>query len=561
MKRTFILGAMIGISMAAYAFEPLDSVYTQLAANKNAVATEVKYSGSFSDDCSGFIFQRGDGNGWTKGTRFSVSNVTLEEAQRIQNVFDKNEIQLGWVVKKDSQRACFDEKQMTVYAFDYDSDAKTLYLLRADVEDEICIPYDWTQRNYHYAPAAPISINWTEALARLYTEMKYNSAFYDKVASKVDSVYHTILDQLPDADNYESYRLLQKLAATCGDGHTFIYVSHGLLDMPTASPFTTVLLGDRLFVNTVECEELEKAGMKRGMEIMSVNDMAPRDYASQQLLPYISTSTPQWADHEMFDGYGFSNGRKGSPLNLTLTEDGGKNVITIKHNIGEAKYQHDKAIHKKRSFHITKDNIGILTLPDFATSAVTDYFDYVYPDILETDALVIDLRRNGGGNSNYADYILRHLTTDSISTQPWRTPVYMPAFASWGKKPQTYESPSEKMAPAEGVAPYLKPVAVVTDRGTFSAAEDFCSLFKGMKRGPIVGTPTGGSTGNGVRALLTKGIYANICSKHDFMPDGTEFVGIGIIPDVVIEETPESYFSNSTDIVLEKAISTLLPTK
>ncbi len=80
-----------------------------------------------------------------------------------------------------------------------------------------------------------------------------------------------------------------------------------------------------------------------------------------------------------------------------------------------------------------------------------------------------------------------------------------------------------------------------------------------MKRGPSVGTATGGSTGNGVRALLTKGIYANICAKHDTMPDGTEFVGIGIIPDIIIEETPESYFSDSIDLALQKAVSTLLP--
>ena len=82
-------------------------------------------------------------------------------------------------------------------------------------------------------------------------------------------------------------------------------------------------------------------------------------------------------------------------------------------------------------------------------------------------------------------------------------------------------------------------------------------MFRGMKRGPIVGTPTGGSTGNGVQTRLTKGIYANICSKHDFMPDGTEFVGIGIIPDIIIEETPESYFSDTTDLVLTKAISAI----
>lgn len=88
------------------------------------------------------------------------------------------------------------------------------------------------------------------------------------------------------------------------------------------------------------------------------------------------------------------------------------------------------------------------------------------------------------------------------------------------------------MSPIHDSTPYLGEIILLTDRGTFSAAEDFCSLFRGMKRGLIVGTPTGGSTGNGVRVKLTKDIYANICSKHDKMPDGTEFVGIGILPDI-----------------------------
>ena len=78
-----------------------------------------------------------------------------------------------------------------------------------------------------------------------------------------------------------------------------------------------------------------------------------------------------------------------------------------------------------------------------------------------------------------------------------------------------------------------------------------------MNRGLIAGTPSGGSTGNGVRVQLTKYIWANICSKHDRMPDGTEFVGIGIIPDVTIELTPEEYFSDSEDAVIGKAKSLL----
>ncbi len=71
-----------------------------------------------------------------------------------------------------------------------------------------------------------------------------------------------------------------------------------------------------------------------------------------------------------------------------------------------------------------------------------------------------------------------------------------------------------------------------------------------------IGTATGGSTGNGVRPSLTSNgtISANICSKHDLAPDGTEFVGIGLIPDITVEENAASYFDPVRDDVIEAAI-------
>lgn len=569
MRKSLIFGVLIGAALTSYAYEPLDSVYNALATRRQVVSTDVKYSGTFSPDCRSFLFQQPDGDGWTKGVRLTVPGVTPEEGNRILGVFDDSENELGFVLSYDTRRACHDKDIASVYAGYYDTDNSTFYFLRAEVEDKVCIPMDWHKRDYHYAPVKekdrtirsyiprPKSVNWPAALATLYTEIKYNSPFYSKNSARIDSTYYDALEELNGADAYDSYRTLRKLAAACGDGHTFVYGYPLRSIQPVHSPFTTVLLGDRLYIRTVDSDELERSGMKRGMEIMAIDGESPRDYANRELLPYIATSTPQWADHMMFDDYGFSEGRNGTQFTLTVSADGGKHtkdiVITRKKEIVKSREQQPSG----PTFRIAPGNIAILTLPDFATDEVRTFFDSVYPQIIQSDGLVIDLRGNPGGNSGHADYILRHLTADSIATDMWTTPVYRPAFASWGQQPGIYESPSELMAPVQDRAPYLRPVAVVTDRSTFSAAEDFCSLFRGMKRGPIVGTPTAGSTGNGVRVLLTNKTYANICSKHDRMPDGTEFVGIGIIPDIIIEETPESYFSDTTDIVLEKAISAL----
>ncbi len=565
MKRTLIFGALIGVALSSYALERLDSLYNALAARKPVMATEVKYSGTFGPDCPGFFFQQPDGEGWTQGVRLTLAQISPDEGARLLDIFDRCEEEVDFVMSQNAKRAVHDTDHSLVYVGYYDKANRTFYFLRATVEDKVCIPIDWPTRDYYYSEADgsskasipyPRSVNWPAAMATLYTEMKYNSPFFEKNAAKIDSTYYALLEELPSADGYDSFRLLCKLAAACGDGHTYVYGYPKRVARPVYSPFATVLIGDRLFVRSVDSDELEQAGMERGMEILAIDGETPREYAARELLPYVAASTPQWADHQIFDEYGFSKGRKDTAFTLTLSSDGGKHTkdIVVTRDKRSIKPRHP--LPSKPSLRLTDGNIAILTLPDFASSEVRDFFDSVYPQILAADGLVIDIRNNGGGSSNHADYILRHLTADSIPTDSWTTPIYMPAFASWGREPEVYESPSELMPPIEDKVPYLGPIAVIVDRGTFSAAEDFCAVFRGMHRGPIVGTPTGGSTGNGVRVLLTNGISANICSKHDRMADGTEFVGVGIIPDIIAEPTPESYFSD-TDIVLQKAIASL----
>ena len=41
------------------------------------------------------------------------------------------------------------------------------------------------------------------------------------------------------------------------------------------------------------------------------------------------------------------------------------------------------------------------------------------------------------------------------------------------------------------------------------------------------------------------------------MPDGTEFVGIGIVPDVEVEETYDSYFNTKEGEQLNEALARL----
>ena len=80
--------------------------------------------------------------------------------------------------------------------------------------------------------------------------------------------------------------------------------------------------------------------------------------------------------------------------------------------------------------------------------------------------------------------------------------------------------------------------------------------FDVSKRGIKIGQTTGGSTGQPLFFDLTKNGFARICTKKDVYPDGKEFIGVGIKPDIEVRETVLS-IQEHKDIVLEKAIEQL----
>ncbi|MHC4738152.1 MAG: S41 family peptidase, partial [Planctomycetota bacterium] len=76
-------------------------------------------------------------------------------------------------------------------------------------------------------------------------------------------------------------------------------------------------------------------------------------------------------------------------------------------------------------------------------------------------------------------------------------------------------------------------------------------------RATIVGQKSGGSTGQPLQFSFLDGkIRGRICTKRDTYPDGREFVGVGIIPDIEVNPTPDDIIAGR-DVVLEKGITIL----
>lgn len=388
-------------------------------------------------------------------------------------------------------------------------------------------------------------------LSRFCTEVKYNFAFYDKVSSVWDSLCMAHLPMLTATQSdAEFLNGMKSLCCHLRDGHTFIFSSNN----PTNSddwirpfPMETKRVGDHVFVTEVYNSEFQKRGLCRDCEVLKIDGEAVISYGEKHLQPYLASSTPQWTKYAPFGNFELTQAEGSRVTEIEFRTPEGKRFI-IKSNrlIAWDMKKQSSAL----TYRLMDNGIGYLKISSFQQGSFSrEKFDELYPEILRNRALIIDVRDNGGGNSLFADYVISHFSNRPIPVGQWNTPMYIAAHGSWGYDPEAYAVKPRPIMPVDGKEIYTKPVVLLVNAGTFSSAENFCVAFRGARRGKIIGTPTGGSTGNPISVDLSFGIGCCICTKHELDADGNEFVGIGIRPDIEVAENEDLFLKNNDNVV------------
>ena len=417
---------------------------------------------------------------------------------------------------------------------------KTFFFLICSI-----VVYSCSQKTQTSAPENTLSdTEKIVGLSKCWSEAKYNFVYFDKLTFDWDSLYQaTIPVVLATKNDFEYYRALQRFVAVLQDGHTKVsWNRKDLWDNWATIPVVTRLIDGRMIVTEVLNNELEQfRGIKRGLEIVKINGIDVHEYVSTHIKPFIASSTEQWTNFIAYEREATS-GKKSESIRLTFKDDNNRVFeSTISHSMPEKSLPEVPLF----DFTVLENNIGLLKIDDFWRDNYIARFDSIYEKILATNGLIIDIRENGGGNSNNSEYILSHLTNKIFNMSAWSSPSYIPAFASWNRPREWHVGESWIGQPVKNKPFYNKPVALLINEGTFSAAEDFCVGFRNMKRGPIIGTPSGGSTGNPIGFGLPGGGWVLMCTKKDTYPDGTEFVGVGILPDIEVRETVSSFLSKA----------------
>ena len=198
------------------------------------------------------------------------------------------------------------------------------------------------------------------------------------------------------------------------------------------------------------------------------------------------------------------------------------------------------------------DSLAYIYLPSFDESSDTygwaAQFDSVLIKLQLAKGLILDVRSNQGGTQANFISIASHFFSASHDV--------MHIQERNGPKHSDFSSVEVQSISPVGIQ-YKKPIVLLTDRFTLSAAEWFTLAMKTLPNIVRVGDTTSGAFSPRLDRELANGWIYSLSIEKVTDINGNSFEGRGIPPEVTIHLPPHYRASFSKDTTLDKAIEIL----
>jgi retinol-binding protein 3 len=171
-------------------------------------------------------------------------------------------------------------------------------------------------------------------------------------------------------------------------------------------------------------------------------------------------------------------------------------------------------------------NIGYMEINGFSNEQMArDVIVGALKYLQTTDAMIIDLRRNRGGDGNLVNFLISHFTgPDTLAS--------VTVKVRFGNRVTTRYT----LASVPGSRRPDVPLYVLTSRATGSAGEDCAFVLKNLKRATIIGDRTAGAGHNVTFVPSGHGFQTGISFSRVSDPrTGKEWEQIGVQPDVKVD--------------------------
>lgn len=372
----------------------------------------------------------------------------------------------------------------------------------------------------------------------------------------------------------EYYLLLRKWASSFHDGHVNVMLKSDMseLEIFTSTVRVEVLAPATDHEKLIVSEVKEVPGISVGDEITAINEVPTKDAITRAAALYSSGSTERMrrysASRRLVDVYGTENASKPFTLTLHPMSGGEEKTVQVFRNVEidpkpMVVANTDDSGLSNITARILPNSIGYLRLDAFGGSQDDYLIGEAMDRLSATRGLIIDLRKNGGGDLS-GDRIIERLIQQTVTRYKRSerlndyilsqnqgvfglTPDSTGLFALW----------HDLLVKPNPDHHYDKPVVALISPYCFSACDTFSAALQGNGLATFVGEPTGGGTGTPlVFDLPTSPFQFRYSVIRGETPSGDWIEGVGTSPDLYIEPTAEDR-AKQRDSQLVKAIEVL----
>jgi C-terminal processing protease CtpA/Prc len=199
------------------------------------------------------------------------------------------------------------------------------------------------------------------------------------------------------------------------------------------------------------------------------------------------------------------------------------------------------------SYCILQDHFGYVYYGSFSSPVSEADIDDIFLHFQHCRGLIIDIRNNGGGSLVYSERIASRFTNGKLIVG------YIMHKRSAGHNDFSDPYPIE-LEPSKREK-WFRPVVVLTNRGCYSAANDFVNKMKLFPHVKIIGDKTGGGCGLPFHSELPNGWSVRF-SSSPVLDAKKEYTENGVDPQIKVDIKEEDQLNN-IDTIIEEALSYL----